>query len=178
MSKILKILFLSSFISISFGFSTVSALDFSKDNQSTKYYWDAVPYLATETELNYEERVGTQAIWYDDWGKGTLNLTASNNGIAGEAQPTAYPVSRITANAQTERDDALGTSSVVVILMRDGQEIDRDGSTPPFAKTASASAVAYPGIVPVGTEYRAHGTHTITKPYGHSVGYTGDSLSY
>ena len=62
--------------------------------------------------------------------------------------------------------------------MRDGREIDRDNSTATISKTASASAVTYPGVVPVGTEYRAHGTHTITKPYGHSVGYTGDSLSY
>ena len=62
--------------------------------------------------------------------------------------------------------------------MRDGREIDRDNRTATISKTASASAVTYPGVVPVGTEYRAHGTHTITKGLRQSLGYTGDRISY
>lgn len=177
MKRILKILALSSLLFVGFGVSTVLASDnFSPENQITEY-WDAVPHLTKETVLEYEEEIGTNAIWYDEWGKGTLNLTASS-GSEGVVEPTAYPVSSITANGQTERDDALGTSAVVVLLMRDGREIDRDNSTATISKTASASAVTYPGVVPVGTEYRAHGTHTITKGLRQSLGYTGDRISY
>jgi len=152
------------------------------DDKSIDFYWDQSRTLSNETTLKHEEKksdtIGTSAVWYHEWGKGTMSLEFSDFGSTDNLPNASFPVSEMKATGETVRDFAVGTSSVVTLLMRDGSEVSRKQDSSTLSKTASASVLIRPGSVPIGTEYRAHGTHTIAKALGHTVGYTGDRLGF
>lgn len=182
MLKSLKFLVVAGVLFIGFGYNTTYASDDQNvTSKSTNNLWDEVENLPSETTMFYKDKgdgASTNSVVYQKWGKSTMNLSFAETFAIGEVEPFAYPVSRVTATGKTVRDHAVGTSALVTVLMRNGRELGRNKDSSTLSKTATAKVNTYPGSVPANTEFRAHGTHTITKGLKQSLGYTGDSLKF
>src|SRR5690625_789700 len=107
-----------------------------------------------------------------------MSLEFSYFGSTDNLPNASFPVSDMKATGETVRDFAVGTSSVKTLLMRDSSEVSRKQDSSTLSKTASDSVLIRPGSVPIGTEYSAHGTHTIAKALGNTLCYTGDRLGF
>lgn len=174
MLKSFKFLIMVSLLFFGFGVSTTSA------NDDIGYLWNEAEGLPSETMIISEgdDKISTRDVKYIKWGKGTMNISVVASNSRGEIVPAGYLVSRITATGKTIREHSIGNSAVTTILMRDGRELGRKSDSSTLSKTATASVATFPGSVFPKTEYRAHGTHAITKGVSHSVGYTGESLKF
>lgn len=182
MLKSLKFLVVTVILFMGFGSNSIYASDNQNvASKSTDDLWDEVEKLSNETNMFYkdtEDEVNTNSVVYQKWGKSTMNLSFTETYAVDEVETLAYPVSRVTATGKTIRDHAVGTSALVTVLMRNGRELSRNSDSSTLSKTATAKVNTYPGSVPSNTEFRAHGTHTITKGLKQSLGYTGDSLNF
>lgn len=180
MLRTFKFLVVSGILFFSLGFSaTYASANQSASSKSISELWDEVEELSGEAIIiSKDDEASTRAVSYLKWGKGTMSLSAAGTYAIADVEPAAYPVSRITATGKTVRDHKLGTSAVVTLLMRDGRELGRKNSSATISKTSTANVNTYPGSVLPKTEYRSHGTHTITKGLTQSLGYTGESLKF
>jgi len=177
MFKSFKFLTLASVLLFFLGTSVSTAFAAESSEGSLNNLWDQAGQLSDETTIDNKETVN-RAVWYDKWGKGTMALTAVDTYALGDIELYAIPVNKVSATGKTVRDDKLGTSAVVTLLMRNAKEVGRKHNSATISKTASAVVNSYPGSVPPKTEFRAHGTHTITKGLKQSLGYTGSSLKF